>query len=234
MASWMIHLRVAQGIQERLHLHDEAAFIMGNLAPDSGVPSPDGHGYIPDAATSHFRTLDANGLKDVHAAQFINQYFSPVRRTGYPMSDYIFLYGYLTHLLTDQLWEPIAYDACQRYPDLYRENSAAFWHFIKKDWYDLDFLYLRDHPDFRAWQIYTGISAFKNDRLEFFPSDAYMQRREFIMDFYSNGVASVMERDTYISASEVDAFIVAATEDILRITADIAEELTQKGFASPI
>ncbi len=58
MASWMIHLRVAQGIYEKLGFDHKAEFVMGNIAPDSGVPTADGTGFVPDAGRSHFRTVD--------------------------------------------------------------------------------------------------------------------------------------------------------------------------------
>ena len=56
MASWIIHLRVAQEICQRLALQHIDRFILGNIAPDSGIPKADGSGYLPDAEISHFRT----------------------------------------------------------------------------------------------------------------------------------------------------------------------------------
>ena len=59
MASWMIHFRVAQAMLDRGALGEDPeralseAFVMGNIAPDSGVPTPEG-GYSPDKNTSHF------------------------------------------------------------------------------------------------------------------------------------------------------------------------------------
>ena len=41
MASWMIHLRVADRLLNEPGELDETAFIMGNIAPDSGVPNED-------------------------------------------------------------------------------------------------------------------------------------------------------------------------------------------------
>ena len=41
MASWMVHLRIADKLLELLKDIDETAFVMGNIAPDSGVPNED-------------------------------------------------------------------------------------------------------------------------------------------------------------------------------------------------
>ena len=42
MASWMVHLRIADCLLDRLSETgkiDDTAFVVGNIAPDSGVPN---------------------------------------------------------------------------------------------------------------------------------------------------------------------------------------------------
>ncbi len=39
MASWMIHLRVAQQLYQQLNIDPIDEFVLGNIAPDSGIPS---------------------------------------------------------------------------------------------------------------------------------------------------------------------------------------------------
>lgn len=41
MASWMIHLRIADKLLDKLTNITTTEFIMGNIAPDSGVPNED-------------------------------------------------------------------------------------------------------------------------------------------------------------------------------------------------
>ena len=56
MATWVIHLRVADALRNRwqpLQTLPELPFVVGNLAPDGGVEvSP--HVYVPDSATTHW------------------------------------------------------------------------------------------------------------------------------------------------------------------------------------
>ena len=157
MASWMIHLRVAQGIYKRIGLKHIEEFIMGNIAPDSGIPKSDGTGYLPDAEISHFRTIDQNGIKDVHEDRFIEQFFTDAQREHYDAGSYAFYFGYLTHLLTDKLWAvDIAYGAKGRFPVLFDRDRQTFWKKIKRDWYDMDFLYLKKTPGFEAFSSDTG------------------------------------------------------------------------------
>lgn len=219
MASWMIHLRVAQGIYEKLNLVHKTEFVMGNIAPDSGVPTEDGTGFVPDAEVSHFRTIDENGIKDVHENLFIERYFTKEKRDNYAEKEYAFYFGYLTHLLTDKLWaSKIVYGAKEKLSNLFEQDNAAFWKKVKRDWYDLDFLYLRRNPEFSAFRIYEGIMEFKNTYLDFFSEDAFEDRKKFIVEFYRKGVETVEERETYISAEELDVFVEHAVEEIIEAT----------------
>lgn len=215
MASWMIHLRVAQGIYQKLNLKNITEFVMGNIAPDSGIPTADGSGFVPDAELSHFRTVDENGIKNVHDDLFVERYFTKERRESYNEREYAFYFGYLVHLLTDKLWaSKIVYGAKEKFSDLFEQDNAVFWKKIKRDWYDLDFLYLKKYPEFEAFEIYEGIKEFKNNYLDFFAEDAFIQRKKFIIEFYREGVEKVKEREKYISLDELDAFVEYAVEEI--------------------
>lgn len=218
MASWMIHFRVAQQLYRQLNIEPADQFILGNIAPDSGVPAEDGTGYIPDAAVSHFRSLDENGIKLIHEELFVRQYFTPARRSSYSREKYAFFLGYLTHLLTDKIWaRDIVYTAKEKQGALYDADRALFWQTIKKDWYDLDFLYLKSNPAFEAFQIYRESRNMKNTFVDFFPENAFKERRRFILEFYENGVANIVEHDTYLSKVELDCFVISAAEEIMSL-----------------
>ncbi len=226
MASWMIHLRVAQGIYKQLGLKHVDAFILGNIAPDSGIPTADGSGYLPDAGVSHFRVVDQNGIKEVHEERFIESFFTDSLRKSYDDEAYAFYFGYLTHLLTDKLWaEEIGYGAKDKFPELFDRDRTAFWSQIKRDWYDLDFMYLRQNPDFEAFRIYENMEKLLNRYVDFFAPDAFEKRRQFITAFYRDGAANVKVRETYLSPEELDRFVISTVEEILRQCSDYVEEL---------
>ena len=82
MASWMVHLRIADEILKRMEGLDETAFVIGNIAPDSGVPNEDWSKYFPPKNVSHFKTrLDDELFFDVD--EFKKQYFSDEKIKGY-------------------------------------------------------------------------------------------------------------------------------------------------------
>ena len=56
MASWMVHLRIADILLDRIEGLDMNAFVLGNIAPDSGVPNEDWSVFTPPGNVTHFRT----------------------------------------------------------------------------------------------------------------------------------------------------------------------------------
>ncbi len=212
MASWMIHLRVAQAIlDKRLDLLP-VPFIMGNLAPDSGVPASDGRTYIPDKDISHFAYTDELGKMHIHPQKFAEAYVSSSRKDAEAYSFYL---GYYAHLVTDRQWiEEIYQLGIKAFPELHRESKQIFAATIKRDWYDMDFQFLMSHPDFSAWVIYRDAPPFKNGYVDFFSEDAFEARKGFILDFYRRGVMGCAVRKTHLSPDTLEQFIADTAERV--------------------
>jgi len=53
MASWIVHLRITDKLLDRLSDLSSAEFVIGNIAPDSGIPNEDWSAFTPSADISH-------------------------------------------------------------------------------------------------------------------------------------------------------------------------------------
>ena len=227
----MIHLRVAERLCEQLQPQHHGAFLLGNMAPDSGLPVDGGSRYVPDKDISHFRFPDATGEKRIHEEVFLSRCFSPEKRAACSADAWAFHYGYLIHLLTDKLWRrDILPLAVQWEPALHAADRGTFWRQVKKDWYDLDFLYLKAHPDFPAYRRYRTYPHPENVYLDFFPPDAFALRRRFILDFYREGVARVVPRPTHLSAGQLDAFVASCARELPECCGFLADEIKARGL----
>ena len=102
-----------------------------------------------------------------------------------------------------------------RFAELYKSDHDGFYRMIKRDWYDLDFMFMKRNPNFEAFHIYADAENVNNTYLDFFARDAFALRREFITEFYRNGAASVEFRDTYITPHELDRFVDNAASEII-------------------
>lgn len=74
MASWMVHLRIADKLLEEIYNLSTTEFVVGNIAPDSGIPNKDWSAFTPSGDVSHFKTTDADGLKDIHINEYVQQF----------------------------------------------------------------------------------------------------------------------------------------------------------------
>ena len=207
MASWMIHLRVADLLLDRIPGLDETAFVVGNIAPDSGVPSADWSQYFPPKAVSHYKT--ETGEYDLD--RFVGEYLTPEMIRNYSHREFSFFLGYYVHLLTDVEWAKEIYvPSREKHIDLFKADKNAFIWTLKRDWYDLDFRYLEEHPDFRAFRIYEQAAGFRNDFMDIFSPDAFDDRRKYICGFYRGEHGELYREYPCLTPAEADAFVSGA------------------------
>ena len=132
MATWMVHLRIADGIMKEIPKLERQEFIMGNIAPDSGVPNEDWSVFTPNTNVSHFKK---DG--EITIPLFRDKYMNKELWEGYSDKEKSFFLGYYIHLLTDVLWkEKITDPSMQRFSELFGKDKDAIWK-LKEDWYDL-------------------------------------------------------------------------------------------------
>lgn len=218
MASWIVHLRITDKLLDRISGLFPTEFVVGNIAPDSGIPNADWSAFTPSGDVSHFKTTDADGLKDIRLHEYVERYFTLAQRRTYNGRQKSFYLGYLTHLMTDVLWaDGIVRPCIDRFQSLYDKDRKAWIWTLKKDWYDLDFLYIKKNPDFRAYAIYKNAVGFRNDYMDFFGTDAFENRREYITGFYGGGRENLEREYTYLKEEEMDRFVDESSEKIIHI-----------------
>lgn len=216
MASWMVHLRVADRLLDCLKDVAPREFVMGNIAPDSGLPNEDWTAYFPDRKSSHFQRQGPDGREGIQVDDFVNQYFTAALQQNYAKEQYSFYLGYLTHLLTDVEWVLRIFRPCMdRHMEVQPEDRNRLLWAMKADWYDLDFLYFKKHPDFRAFRIYETASGFVNSYMDIFSEDAFDRRRGDIVDFYRGGRENLEREYPYLTEEEADDFVDKCADAIL-------------------
>lgn len=97
-----------------------------------------------------------------------------------------------------------------------RKGHISAWK-NKADWYDLDFLYLEEYPDFRAFNIYENATKeeLSNDFMEEFPDYAFENRREYICGFYRSDNHGDLHREyKYLTKERAERFV-KETVDII-------------------
>ena len=221
MASWMVHLRIADKILDQINGLSFTEFIVGNIAPDSGVPNEDWSVFTPSGEVSHFKTTDEDGLKEIHLNEYVNRYFSENVRKQYNKEQWSFYLGYLTHLVTDMMWaDVIVRPSKEKFRSLFEKDRREWIWTLKRDWYDLDFLYIKKNPEFRAFSIYKNAVGFQNEYLSFFDKNAFDNRRDYITGFYNSNNDDLEREYTYLTEDEMNRFVDNSSEKLLQLIKD--------------
>lgn len=152
MGTWISHLRVAEKLMEHFTELDKVTFAFGNLSPDSGMPNTDWTQFDPPKEVTHF-LRKGEGEHAIHDLIFYKEYLANIK----PEEDiklYSFRLGYFFHLICDIMWASRIGAATKRdFKELFDANPKdAIW-IVKDDWYGLDQLYVRDHPESLFWRV---------------------------------------------------------------------------------
>jgi hypothetical protein len=218
MATWITHLRIAENLLGLFPDLDPARFAVGNIAPDSGIPDEKWEKFSPPPEVTHFGNFQG-AARELADMEFYRQYLLPLRGTG-NIALVSFRSGYFFHLITDNLWsEKIAVPTTQRFSTEFTTDKDFIWE-VKKDWYGLDFIYVRDHPDCLFWRVFLDAKP-DTGELEFLPFEAIRQRVEYIQQDYQRadeGVQKAYNRAyIYLSGQETDRFVGESTRQLARI-----------------
>lgn len=208
MASWMVHLRIADGLLDDFGVRNTEQFVVGNIAPDCGEMDSEGN-YIPEKYITHWQKSKSND--ETRADEFYEKYIA--RGTN----DQSFYLGYYCHLITDILWKKnIFLPVRERFADKFEKDKNFIWE-IKADWYGLDHLFLTEHPDFRAFGILESVKSFPNRYLDYYSENAIEKQIRYITAFYKN-YSWDSDRDyIYLNKNQWDAFAAQAVLKIKRI-----------------
>jgi hypothetical protein len=87
---------------------------------------------------------------------------------------------------------------------------------MKKDWYDLDFAFLQDQPDFRAFRLFRAVGEFRNDLLDYFPAVAFTRQIQYISGFYAQPRDLAGREYVYLTRAEIDDYCERACVEIER------------------
>ncbi|MDQ0350753.1 hypothetical protein J2R98_000556 [Alkalibacillus filiformis] len=87
MGSRIMHLIIANRILENVAVTDRTAFLLGGIAPDTGVPKEESHFYSGEHH-NYTRTIDYEAFYNKYKSLFDDDYIK----------------GYYTHLIADDLW----------------------------------------------------------------------------------------------------------------------------------
>ncbi|MCH4886275.1 hypothetical protein EZV73_01780 [Acidaminobacter sp. JC074] len=216
MATWMTHLRIAENLLEDFDLPVET-FLVGNIAPDSGVPNEDWSVFTPSKDISHWKCdkdLNRSMKMKINPDAFWTSHLEG-EKFEILTEEQSFLLGYYCHLLTDFMWSELIRENRRKNEVLDKElkNNPKFTWEVKKDWYGLDFEYLKKNSSNIMTDTFKNINA-SDDYLDYFPKGAFTYRIEEIKKYYLTDEARPKRPGLYLSEDELNDFIRLTSESL--------------------
>jgi hypothetical protein len=198
LATWVTHFRITEELLKIELPVSKIEFLVGNIGPDCGLIGEDGK-PTPPKETTHF---EIEGK--INSDFFYQQYLSDEKESS--LSEFSYYLGYYIHLVTDEKW--IAFTDQKKKEKVFEEilNTPEYTPFVKRDWYGLDFLYLKNHKDNIFWTEFQHINDFP-EYLDFFPQGQTLKQIRNITNFYHNHTISDDHDFIYLKPNEGDEFV---------------------------
>jgi hypothetical protein len=218
MASWMVHLRIAENLLSKIPVPDESMFAVGNIAPDSGSPDEKWENFTPPPRVTHFQD-SADVHRNCRDLDFYRCTMGRVARR--PESrEFSFLLGYFFHLITDNLWSiRVGRPTQARFEAQFAADKNFIWE-VKKDWYGLDFVYLRESPGSLFQRVFLHAS-YDGPDYDFMPAEAIRQRVAYIKHYYQRADDDILAMCTrpfiYLSMGDMEEFVREASGRLFAI-----------------
>lgn len=222
MATWIAHMRIAEELNKKLNLNEEA-FLVGNIGPDSGIPNKNGTGFDPPKTVTHWLRDDGN-IIERDAEGFFRKYIGDCNLNLQEERN-VFLLGYYTHLITDIAWGVLHREIEKtntEYIELIKNEPDSIWKVVKKDWYGLDFKYLRDNETNIFNRVFVNIETVP-DYLDYLPKNALTISVKNIREFYTTEEDNYNKEFVYLKEDQMNKFVEDTVKYILNV-------LAMKGF----
>ncbi|MBO4453242.1 MAG: hypothetical protein J5793_04845 [Clostridia bacterium] len=213
MAAWIVHLRIAEKLFARLGIKNAADYYVGSVAPDSGrMVGP--FEYLPPKDVSHWkrdRISDEERLaiNDEFAFKFLKDETDPEKRDLFT--------GYYVHILTDTFFTR---DVIRPYVMKYGRDE---WHrnigSIRANWYDIDFRFVAEHPDFYPLEVLGKVKDYPNVYFDYFTKDDITERVTYIYGLYKNSRPGENVPFISVTPDSISRFVDKVSDEIFdRVT----------------
>jgi hypothetical protein len=198
MATWVTHFRMTEELLKTGLPVSKMDFLVGNIGPDCGLIGEDGK-PVPPKEVTHCK-IDGK----IDSNHFYDRYLRDKFESLSPESSYYL--GYYIHLVTDEEWLKVLQE--KKKEKVYQEilNTPEYARTVKKDWYGLDFLYLKNHKESIFWTDFQHIYDFP-EYLDYFPDGQTLTQIRNITEFYRSSTIADDHEFIYLTAGEVDEFV---------------------------
>jgi len=151
---------------------------------------------------------------------FYRSYLEPLNQWKISDQNFAFRLGYFFHLITDNLWDrKIGIPTQNRFKSEFEAGPKFIWE-VKRDWYGLDFEFVRKEPESLFWRVFLNCQ-YNNEFLDFLPARAVAERVDYIQKFYQRRDERIegwyiKRPGIYLSEKEMSDFLSETVEILIK------------------
>lgn len=209
MPSWANHFRIADKLLPQIQNINADYFIIGNIAPDCGIPDSKHGVYNPPTGATHF-TKDYLYSKKTDCNY--NYIYNTYIKNESNRNKKSFFIGYYVHLFTDcyyanRLFMPIE----KKFGDF--RNNEKLRKTVAAQRNNIDFSYFKNNVS-DAFERFKSYDGFNEDYPDWYRNNEISRQMKNIVDFYAKNEPIAMEY-TYITPEMMNDFVRKAAQKVL-------------------
>lgn len=208
MPTWINHFRVADNLLDKINNLDKEYFLIGNIAPDCGIPTGKNGEYIPSTNVTHFTIEDISNKTDCDYNFIYDNYI----KNETDIKKRSFFIGYFVHLFTDCEYALDIYLGAEKKYGKFADNQKL-WRNFKKELHNIDNLYISNNISM-SFELFKKYKGFNEQYPEWYKNNEIMYQMKNIVNFYSNPRPKKLKYK-YITPKAIDNLIESITIRLL-------------------
>lgn len=207
MPSWTNHFRIADRLLDKTENLNLEYFLIGNIAPDCGLPTGKHGEYNPPSSQTHFTVQDISNKDDCDYNFIYENYIKNEK----DMDKKSFFTGYFVHLFTDCSFAQSIFPNIENRYGKFMEHPSL-WKEVKKEINNIDRNHMKNYGS-KSFEMFKTYSGFFENYPEWYKNDEISKQMKNITHFCSNTKTMQMEYN-YITPKQIDHFIDYTIENL--------------------
>lgn len=208
MPTWINHFRVADNLLDKINHLDTEYFLIGNIAPDCGIPTDKNGEYIPSTNITHFTIQDISNKTDCDYDLIYENYI----RDETDLKKRSFFIGYFVHLFTDCEYALDIYLGTEKKYGKFADNQKL-WKAFKKELHNIDDLFLKENSS-KSFELFKTYNGFNEQYPNWYRNNEISKQMKNIVKFYSKPKPKKLKHQ-YITPQVISDLIDSITIKLL-------------------
>jgi len=209
MPSWANHFRIADKLLKNIKNLNLEYFIIGNIAPDCGIPTGNNGEYSPPSSVTHFTANDISLKNDCNYNCIYNNYI----KNETDLNKKSFYTGYFAHLFTDcEYVTEIYFKIADEHRKLF--ENQKLWKKVRKEQYNIDSSYFINNGS-QSFELFKSYGCFNESYPEWYQNNEISIQMKNIINFLENS-EELDIKYKYIVPREIELFTDNTVDKLLK------------------